>query len=151
MRRATSARLFQRQRIWAVAALLVLFHCMPASAITVNRLVYDADQDKLVMVINYRGTNEDHEFSVQWNECTRLDDERSQILGLLIDSQADDHARQEFEQDFEIDMAGFGCRPAKVTIRTSAGFFMSVDVPPPLRKNRPSATNREARNAAPSE
>ena len=146
MRRATSGRLLLQPRTWAVAALLVLFYCTPASAIMVNRLVYDADKDKLVMIINYRGTNEDHEFSVQWNECARLDDDRSQILGLLVDNQANDHARQEFTQEFEVDMASFSCRPAKVTIRTSAGFFMSVDVPAPLKKTEPGA-----RNAAPLE
>jgi hypothetical protein len=118
-----------------VAALLVLFYCMPASAILVNQLVYDADEDKLVMVINYRGTNEEHEFSVQWNECERLDDEHSQILGVLVDSQPNDHARQEFTHKFEVDMSGFSCRPAKVTIRTSAGYFMSVDVPAPKKKS----------------
>lgn len=147
MRRATSGRLLQHLSISAAASLLALIYCTPAAAVTVNGLTYDAEKNQLVMTIYYRGTNPDHAFSVQWAECDRLDDERSQILGLLIDSQPNDLARQEFTQEFKVDLASFSCRPAKVTIRTSAGFFMSVDVPEAQHKNTPSSAGREARNA----
>ncbi len=43
------------------------------------------------MTIAYRGTNPNHQFSGQWNQCKRLDDERMQILGLPVDSQPNDH------------------------------------------------------------
>jgi hypothetical protein len=142
-----SGRSLQHLRLWAAGSLLALFYCTPASAITVNGLIYDAEKDQLVMTIAYRGTNADHEFSVQWAECDRLDDERSQILGLLIDNQANDLARQEFTKQFEVELAGFTCRPAKVTIRTSDMFFISVDVPAAPKKNAPDSTGREARNA----
>ncbi len=73
----------------------------------------------------------DHEFKVQWDACTKLNAERMQILGLLVDNQPNDLARQEFTRPMRIDLRDFSCRPAKVTIRTSAGFFTSVDVPAP--------------------
>lgn len=149
MRRATSSRLLQSLRVWAACAVLALFYGAPAAAITVNGLSYDAEKDQLVMTIAYRGTNADHKFSVQWTECRRLDDERSQILGVLLDSQANDLARENFTKSFKVDLRDFSCRPARVTIRTSAGFFSSVDVPAPPQKGGPSSPNTEARNAAP--
>jgi hypothetical protein len=149
MRRATSVRLLQLLRLWAASSLLALLYCAPASAITVSGLTYDAAKNRLVMTVAYRGTNPEHQFSVQWDECKRLDDDRSQILGLLIDSQPDDLARQEFTQQFTVDLSAFTCRPSKVTIRTSAGFFMSVDVPAAPKKGTPSSPRADARNVAP--
>lgn len=146
MRRAMSDRVFQRLRLWAACSLLALCYCAPASAITISAIVYDAAKDRLVMRVAYRGTNPDHRFSVQWAECQRLDDARSQILGQLIDSQHNDRALQEFTQDVKIPLAGFTCRPAKVTIRTSAGFFISVDVPA-AKKSAPLEPVSDARNA----
>lgn len=127
--------------------LLALFYVTPASAISVTNLVYDAKKDQLIMQIAYRGTNEDHRFSVQWTECRRLDDERSQILGNLIDSQANDRALEEFKQVFKVDLSAFSCRPAKVTIRTSVGMFTSVDVPAAPKKSAPNSSVTDARNA----
>jgi hypothetical protein len=139
MRRVTSGRL-----VTCIAALLCF---APAWAISVTVLTYDASKDQLVMTIAYRGTNADHQFNVQWDKCLRLDDERMQILGLLIDSQPDDHARQEFTKPLRIDLRDFSCRPSKVTIRTSAGFFTSVDIPPAKTKGSSPLPASEPRNA----
>lgn len=145
MRRASSARMFAPLRLWVTCLLLASFYGAPASAISVNRLTYDAAEDQLILLIAYRGTNPDHKFSVEWTECKRLDDERSEILGLLVDNQPDDLARQEFTQVLKVDLTSFTCRPSKVTIRTSAGFFTSVDVPAaPKNKTAPVS---DARNA----
>lgn len=145
MRRATLGRLVQHLRIW-VACLAALLYVAPAAAITVPALTYDPGKDQLVLTIAYRGTNPDHQFTVQWDECTRLNDERMQILGLLVDSQPDDLARQEFRKPLRIDLRDFSCRPAKVTIRTSAGFFTSVDVPAAKTQGSPPPSS-EPRNA----
>jgi hypothetical protein len=146
MRRATLGRLVQHLRIW-VACLAALLYVTPAAAITVTALTYDAGKDQLVLAIAYRGTNPDHQFKVQWDACTKLNDERMQILGLLVDSQPNDLARQEFTKPMRIDLRDFSCRPAKVTIRTSAGFFTSVDVPTPKAKGAPRQPGSEPRNA----
>jgi hypothetical protein len=148
MRRATSGRLqHSRLSLLATSFLLALLCALPALAIIVDGLRYDAARDQLVMTIAYRGTNPDHRFSVQWDDCKRLDDERSQILGLLIDSQPKDLARQEFKTPFKIDLRDFSCRPARVTIRTSAGFFMSVDIPARPGDGTLDSPSAEARNA----
>jgi hypothetical protein len=139
MRRVTLGRL--------VACIAALLYLAPAWAISVTALTYDRSGDQLVMTIAYRGTNADHQFNVQWDKCTRLDDERMQILGLLIDSQPNDLARQEFTKPMRIDLRNFSCRPAKVTIRTSAGFFTSVDIPPAKTKGSSPLPASEPRNA----
>lgn len=146
MRRATLGRLVQHLRIW-VACLAALFYVAPAAAVTVTALTYDGGKDQLVLTIAYRGTHPDHEFKVQWAACTKLNAERMQILGLLVDNQPNDLARQEFTRPMRIDLRDFSCRPAKVTIRTSAGFFTSVDVPAPKTKGSAPLPGSEPRNA----
>lgn len=115
--------------------LLILFMLgagpMTAGAANVVDLNYDAGRDQLVIQLVYRGTHPDHVFSIQWGECRHLDEQRSQILGLVVDSDPKDPAREEFSKRLEIGLAQFSCRPAKVTIRTDAGFLRSVDVPAP--------------------
>jgi hypothetical protein len=139
MRRVTSARL--------VAGIAALLYVATAAAIAVTKLSYDAPKDQLVMTIAYRGTNPDHQFRVQWDKCAKLDEERMQILGLLIDDQPNDLARQEFTKPMRIDLRDFTCRPSKVTIKTSAGFFTSVDVPAPKTKWSPPQPGSDPRNA----
>lgn len=145
MRRATF-RLVHNVRI-GVACFAALLYVAPAAAISVTALAYDAGKDQLVLTVVYRGTNPDHQFKVQWDACTKLDDERMQILGLLVDSQPNDLARQDFSKPMRIDLRDFSCRPAKVTIRTSAGFFTSVDVPAAKTKGSTTAPGSDPRNA----
>ena len=133
-------------RIW-LGCIAALFYVAPAAAISVTTLTYDPGKDQLVMTIAYRGTNADHQFNVQWDKCSRLDDERMQILGLLVDSQPNDRAQQEFTKPLRIDLRDFSCRPSKVTIKTSAGFFTSVDVPPAKTKGSSPLPQSEPRNA----
>jgi hypothetical protein len=147
MRRVTLGPLLQHLRIWVAACFAALLYIAPAAAISVTALTYDPAKDQLVLTIAYRGTNPDHQFKVQWDECKSLDGERMQILGLLVDSQPDDLARAEFTKPLHIDLRDFSCRPAKVTIRTSAGFFTSVDVPAAKTKASPSQPASEPRNA----
>lgn len=132
------------RRVASAIALFALLFGAPAWAVNVSSLVYDAAEDQLILTIAYRGTHANHNFSVQWDECKRLDDQRSQILGLLVDSAPDDLARKDFRTQIEVDLASFPCRPSKVTIRTSAGLFTSVDIPPQKKALPPTA---DARNA----
>jgi len=139
MRRVTLGRL--------VACIAALFYFATAGAVTVATLSYDAGKDQLVMTIAYRGTNPDHQFTVEWDQCKRLDDERMQILGLLVDSQPNDRALQEFTKPLRIDLRDFNCRPSKVTIRTSTGMFNSVDIPAAKTKGSTPLPSSEPRNA----
>jgi hypothetical protein len=110
-------------------AMTALVYGAAAVAHNVTSVKYDKENDKLIIEIAYRGTHENHHFSVQWGECRQLDDERKQTYGLLVDSDPMDPARQNFTKILELDMASFPCRPARATIRTATGFNRSVDIP----------------------
>jgi len=146
MRRATPGRFLQLLRIW-VACFAALLYVAPAAAVTVTAMAYDPVKDRLVLTIAYRGTNPDHKFEVQWQQCSRLDDRRMQILGLLVDNQPNDLARKEFSAPLHIDLQDFTCRPAKMTIRTSTGLFNSIDIPAQKTKGSSPQSESEPRNA----
>lgn len=124
---------FVRKALLAAVVAVSLFYHAAALATNFTSVEYDEESDKLIVVIAYRGTHDGHQFSVQWGECRPLDDERSQIYGLLVDSDPMDRAHQEFVHRLEIDMSTFSCRPARVTLRTAAGFNRSIDVPAPKK------------------
>lgn len=118
-----------RSSLLLAAASAALAYSLEATAHNFTSLVYDEKTDTLVVAIAYRGTHEDHEFSIEWGECRRLDDDRSQIYGLLVDSDPWDHARQNFTKVLKINMRTHSCRPSKLTLRTAAGFNRTVNVP----------------------
>jgi len=103
-----------------------------AKAANIVGLNYDAQSDSLVIQIVYRGTHPDHQFSIEWAQCRQFD-RGAQILGLLVDSDPKDPAREDFSKVLTISLAQQACRPAQVTIKTDAGFWRSVDVPAPRR------------------
>jgi len=90
---------------------------------------YDAASDELVIVVNYSGTNADHQFTMNWGECQTKDDNQHELFGELIDQQGTDAARQEFSKTVRISLANLDCRPATVTIRTAPRFLATVNIP----------------------
>ena len=111
----------------------LLYHAAAAAA-NFTSLTYDEKADKLIIAIAYRGTHENHAFSIQWGECRQLDDGRQETYGLLVDSDPMDLARQDFFKVLKIDMMSFPCRPARITLRTAEGFRRSIDLPAPKEK-----------------
>jgi hypothetical protein len=116
-------------RIAAFTALLTL--AFGVQATNILDLKYDEKLDELVLEVAYRGSHADHNFTLNWDECSDygFDDAEHQISAGLMDSDPNDHAQQEFKKTVKVSMASFECRPAKVTIRTSTGFYRSVLVP----------------------
>jgi hypothetical protein len=94
-----------------------------------ENLSYDAATDELVIVINYSGTNPDHQFDLNWGECQTKDDNYHEIAGDLVDQQARDAARQDYRKILRFSLASLDCRPAAVTLRTAPRYFASVDIP----------------------
>jgi len=90
---------------------------------------YDAATDELVIVVNYSGTNADHQFTMNWGECQTKADNQHELFGEFIDQQGMDAARKEFRKTVRIGLAGVDCRPAIVTIRTAPRFFATVRIP----------------------
>lgn len=117
-----------------IAAVMAFAYHAPVAATNFTSVIYDEKADKLVVTIAYRGTHDNHQFSIAWGECRRLDDDRFQTYGLLVDSDPMDLARQNFTKVLEIDMASYPCRPARLTVRTATGFNRSLNIPKPKPK-----------------
>lgn len=112
------------------AALVMACLVAPAGRADNFRSVsYDAATDQLVMVVAYRGTNPDHQFSVSWGPCIVHDDGSRVIGGELLDQQFEDEARKEFTKTVRISLASMDCRPAALTIRTAPRFYYTLQVP----------------------
>jgi hypothetical protein len=128
-----------------LAALLMLVS--GAQATNILELDYDDKLDQLVIVIAYRGSHPDHRFTLNWDECRDygFNDAEHQITAGLTDSDPDDRAEKEFRRTLKVPLSSLECRPAKVTVRTSANFFRSVIVPArPARTSSPPSSDTEA-------
>lgn len=98
---------------------------------------FDAATDEIVVVVQYRGTNPDHVFTLSWDACKTGDDGTFEIAGELLDQQARDRAEQDFTKTVRLSVADLDCRPATATIRTAPRFLATVRIPAP-----PAATRR---------
>ena len=117
-----------RTRFWPLAGLILLAGS-PTRADDFENVSYDSSTDELVIVVNYSGTNPDHQFTLNWGECQTKDDNQSELFGDLIDQQSRDAARQDYRKTLRFSLAAIDCRPATVTIRTAPRFFASVKIP----------------------
>ena len=92
---------------------------------------YDSKTNELVVTMIYRGTNPDHEFSIQWGDCQLLEDggAKHQIVGEVIDSQWNDTEKQTYTKTVRFGLAGVNCQPATVTLRTAPRFEYTLEIP----------------------
>jgi hypothetical protein len=113
----------------AIAAALTAWS--DAQAANVTAMSYDRSTDQLVLEVSYRGTNDQHSFTVNWEECKdyAFVDAKYQIMGNLVDSEPNDRGTNEFTKDLRFSLASIECRPVKLTIRSSPGFFRTIIVP----------------------
>lgn len=112
-------------RLLGSALLATLF--APAFAADILEASYNAARDEIEVEIAYRGTNPDHEFTVQWGECSRESPPRT--VGRLIDRQGRDAAREDYRASARISLEEIPCRPAIVTLRLGRTAHTNVFVP----------------------
>jgi len=110
----------------AIAAMLA---ASGARAENFGSVYYDAAADQVVVTMLYRGTNPDHDFSLNWGECNTLPDGTSEVVAEVIDSQARDAARQDFRKTVHLSLEGMACRPAKLTLRATPRTYFSLRIP----------------------
>ena len=118
-------------RCSCVAATSFLFASPALQADTFSSAYYDAKTDELVVTMIYRGTNPDHEFSIQWGDCQPLGDDgtKHQIAAEVLDRQWNDTAQQSYTKTVRFGLASVSCRPATVTLRTAPRFEMTLEIP----------------------
>jgi hypothetical protein len=94
-----------------------------------QKAYYDPATDELVIVVLYRGTNPDHQFSLKWGPCIDRGGNRHEIVAELLDQQYEDAARKDYKKTVRMSLAGMDCRPAAVTLRTAPRFYYTLTVP----------------------
>jgi len=115
-----------------IVAILSMLAAPGLQAATFSSAYYDSKANELVVTMTYRGTNPDHEFSVQWGKCQTLEDDdggKHQIAAELLDSQWSDDEQQTFNKTVHISLANLNCRPALVTLRTAPRFEYTLQIP----------------------
>jgi hypothetical protein len=115
-------------RFWPLAGLILLVTPV-TRADDFDNVYYDPASDELVIVVNYSGTNPDHQFTLNWGECQTKDDNQNELFGDLIDQQARDAARQNYRKTLRFSLAAVDCRPATLTLRTAPRFLATVTIP----------------------
>lgn len=120
-----------QSRSSAIAGILVIALVLvfgPALADSFAGARYDPRTDELVVRMRYRGTNPDHNFTVQWGQC-RQDEHGASIDGEVLDDQARDVERQTFSKTVRFDVSGIACRPARITLHTAPRFYYQIPLP----------------------
>ncbi|HJT62065.1 MAG TPA: hypothetical protein VJ797_10335 [Burkholderiales bacterium] len=107
---------------------LALLACGSAHAADIALAAYDRERDELVVDVVYRGTNPNHDFTLQWDKCVG-----GQASARLIDTQGRDLAREEYRVRERFSLDGLQCRPATVTLRLGRTALASVVVPDEAR------------------
>ncbi len=102
-----------------------------------QRAFYDPNTDELVIVVLYRGTNPDHQFSLKWGPCVDRGGSRREIVAELLDQQYQDPARKDYKKTVRMSLAGMDCRPAAVTLRTAPRFYCTLMIPARALNARP--------------
>ena len=115
---------------WRRGALLLCLLIAPAAqAATFSSVSYNSTGNELVVVLNYGGTNPNHQFSVQWGTCRALGNQGNhQIVALLLDNQWDDDAQQQFTTTVHVSLASLNCRPAAVTLRSAPKYEYTIQI-----------------------
>lgn len=117
---------------WALAAAVASLLAVSAlCAATFTGAYFDAGTSEIVVTMLYRGTNPDHQFTVQWGNCSPLGSggNQFQISGDVQDSQWDDAAQTTYTKTVRFPVANLNCHPATVTLHTAPRFETSVQIP----------------------
>jgi hypothetical protein len=127
--REQSAGRSSKVALAAALAFIMLVGPRAGHADNFQRVYYDPATDELVIVVLYRGTNPDHQFTLQWGPCIDRDGNRHEIVAELLDQQYQDPARKDYKKTVRMTLAGMDCRPAAVTLRTAPRFYYTLTVP----------------------
>jgi hypothetical protein len=128
MRKRTSGR-ESKLAPAATLAFIMFIGARSGHADNFQKVYYDPTTDELVIVVLYRGTNPDHQFSLKWGPCIDRGGNRHDIVAELLDQQYEDAARKDYKKTVRMSLAGMDCRPAAVTLRTAPRFYYTLTIP----------------------
>jgi hypothetical protein len=113
----------------ATLALIMFVRPHTSRADNFQNVSYDPATDELVIVVLYRGTNPDHQFSLKWGPCIDRGNNQHEIVAELLDQQFEDPERKDYKKTVRMSLAAMNCRPAAVTLRTAPRFYYTLTVP----------------------
>ena len=113
----------------AVLTLIIFVRPQASRADNFQKVSYDPATDELVIVVVYRGTNLDHQFSLKWGPCIDRGNNQREIAAELLDQQFQDPERKDYRKTVRMSLAAMNCRPATVTLRTAPRFLYTLTVP----------------------
>src|ERR1700730_2304734 len=128
MREQTAGR-SSKLALAAALAFIVFIGPHDGHADNFRKVTYDPVTDELVIVVLYRGTNPDHQFSLKWGPCIDRGSDRHEIVAELLDLQDEDAARKGYRKTIRMSLAAMDSRPAAVTLRTAPRFYYTLTVP----------------------
>jgi len=100
-----------------------------------QRAFYDPNTDELVIVVLYRGTNPDHQFSLKWGPCVDRGGSRREIVAELLDQQYQDPARKDTRNSAH-ELGGMDCRPLR-DAEDRPRFYYTLMIPARAPNARP--------------
>ncbi|MDP9089876.1 MAG: hypothetical protein M3O26_14180 [Pseudomonadota bacterium] len=117
--------------LWILTASVVALAPIAAVADNFGNVRYDKQSARLSITMLYRGTNPNHNFSLNWDACqTDPNDNESAVTAEVLDDQFDDAAEQDFKKTFVVSLRDMPCpRPVKLTLRTAPRFFYTLTIP----------------------
>ena len=128
MREQTAGR-SSKLALAAALAFIVFIGPHDGHADNFRKVTYDPVTDELVIVVVYRGTNPDHQFSLKWGPCIDRGGNQHEIVAELLDNQFQDAARKDYRKTVRMSLAAMDCRPAAVTLRTAPRFYYTLTIP----------------------
>ena len=114
-----------------ILAAAATFFSLEAGADNFANVRYDKQADRLVVTMIYRGTNPNHNFSLNWGPCQTSDSgDLPGATAEVLDDQYEDAAEQDFTKTVRFRLTGMPCpRPASITLRTAPRFFYTLTIP----------------------
>ena|ERR1700761_9594708 len=92
---------------------------------------YDRKNNKLVVTLNYQGTNPHHHFTIKWGECqANQDGSMPGAAAEILDDQFNDAAQQNYTKTVRFSLDDMPCpRPMSLTLRSAPRFFYTLTIP----------------------
>ena len=118
-------------QLWILPASALALAPLAAVADNFGNVRYDKQSGQLSITMLYRGTNPNHNFSLNWGECqTSANDNDSEVTAEVLDDQFNDSAERGFKKTFAVSLRDMPCpRPVKLTLRTAPRFFYTLTIP----------------------
>lgn len=103
----------------------MIFLLSQAHAAYLEDARFDKSNQTLTLVVVFDGGSQDHEFSLEWDQCQVLNGKK-QIAARLLDSGWDDVGGETIRQIVSFDLSAVDCKPSELTIFSGRNFRRTV-------------------------